>query len=612
LADRNVGFVIRMLEEKKTLVVSELKNQELKVFGREQKKLVLKNGVLYRRVEEDESERLQLVLPNSHRQRALIGVHDDLFHTHYEDAIIHLRQRFFWPYMAKDLEKKIKRCSRCIKKNAKPQKAEMQGVEAMYPQELLSIDYLTIEVRGYKQNILVVLDVFTKFGTAILTKDQTAKTTAKALWNQFFMVYGFPARILSDQGRDFESKLIKEVCQLAGIDKIRTTPYRPSSNPVERLNRSVISLLRSLEEEQKLNWQQHLPAAMHAYNCCIHSSTGYSPYFLFFGRHPRLPVDLAFGIDVERKKKGSTIQYVRSLKDQLLSAYRNALENTRKARQKNKVRYDSSAFAAELMTGDRVLVRKLGPRLDSKISDKWEKDVYVVLSKANDLPVYTVQDEKKQGPQRTLHRNYLLPIGMLDSEVTSKDFCEEKNLQKKEKEVRKSKVSVKEAEDANEDDGEEFQLEIDIVPNLTQRKKVEAPGSECIDLRSQEEDNVDGVDDESSDSEESVDDEATGENVARDSSRLDSQEVVNETSESENTEVYLSDSDESSEDDRNRGQESLRRSMRSRKPPDRLNLMHRVTLNALMEAEQEILAIGKLLKHCREKFFSDLQKETAV
>lgn len=62
-------------------------------------------------------------------------------------------------------------------------------------------------------------------------------------------------------------------------------------------------------------------------------------------------------------------------------------------------------------------MRKLGPRLDSKVSDRWEKAIYVVISKAGELPVYTVQDEAGVGPKRTLHRNYLLPVGMLDSEV---------------------------------------------------------------------------------------------------------------------------------------------------------------------------------------------------
>lgn len=250
--------------------------------------------------------------------------------------------------MARDLERKIKKCSRCIRKGAKCQKAPMNSIITTSPLELLSIDYLTIEVKGQKQNILVIMDHFTKFASAIITKDQTAKTVAKALWYNFFMLYGFPRRILSDQGRDFESQLLREVCNLAGIKKCRTTPYHRSGKHVERFNRSLIGLIRSLDDNKKVDWRKSLPAIVHAYNCRIHQRTGFSPYYLFFGRHPRLPIDVAFGIDIEQIRKGSSIQYVRDLKEQLASAYRKASENMKKNSDRNKTHYDSSAHAAEL------------------------------------------------------------------------------------------------------------------------------------------------------------------------------------------------------------------------------------------------------------------------
>lgn len=82
----------------------------------------------------------------------------------------------------------------------------------------------------------------------------------------------------------------------------------------------------------------------------------------------------------------------------------------KKASARNKARYDSGAHTAELECGDRVLVRRLGPRLDTKVTDRWESAIHVVISKADGIPVYTVQDEAGTGPKRTLHRNYLLPV----------------------------------------------------------------------------------------------------------------------------------------------------------------------------------------------------------
>ncbi|PVD27466.1 hypothetical protein C0Q70_12626 [Pomacea canaliculata] len=168
--------------------------------------------------------------------------------------------------MAADLKRKIQSCERCVRSGTHAQKAPMSTIVASHPLELLTIDFLTIEVKGEKQNILVIMDHFTKFARAILTKDQTSRTTARALWNEFFMTYGFPGRILSDQGRDFESKLIQELCSLAGIQKCKTTPYHPCGNPVETWNRTLIGMLRTLETEQKKDWRKHLKPVMHAYN----------------------------------------------------------------------------------------------------------------------------------------------------------------------------------------------------------------------------------------------------------------------------------------------------------------------------------------------------------
>lgn len=306
---------------------------------------------------------------------------------------------------------KIAKCFRCVQK-ARPQTAPMNFITTTFPFELLSIDFLMIECKGQKQNILVVMDHFTKFAIAIPTINQTARTVAEALWKNVFMSYGFPAKILTDQGRDFESNLIREICQMVGIQKIRTTPYHPAGNPVERWNRTLIGMLRSLETEDKVDWRKKLLSVVHAYNASVHSSTGYSPYYLFFGRHPRLPVDLAFGIGTKAAAPG---QYVTKMKKQLAEAYRQASENMKMAANKNKRRYDRSAHAAELEPGDRVLIRRMGPRLNSKIADRWETDIYVVIRKADGIPVYTVQKESGSGPTRTMHRNLLLPIGMLEA-----------------------------------------------------------------------------------------------------------------------------------------------------------------------------------------------------
>ena len=87
------------------------------------------------------------------------------------------------------------------------------------------MDFLTLEPDSSNtKDILVITDHFTKYAVAIPTSNQKAKTVAKCLWDHFLVHYGIPERLHSDQGPDFESRTIKELCDLIGTQKIRTTP----------------------------------------------------------------------------------------------------------------------------------------------------------------------------------------------------------------------------------------------------------------------------------------------------------------------------------------------------------------------------------------------------
>ena len=107
---------------------------------------------------------------------------------------------------------------------------------------------------------------------------------AKTLWDQFFVHYGFPEKILSDQGRNFESQLISELCKLTQVKKLRTTPYRPEGNgPCERFGRTLISMMGTLPDDFKSKWTQHISTLVYAYNCPHSNATAFSPYYLLYG-----------------------------------------------------------------------------------------------------------------------------------------------------------------------------------------------------------------------------------------------------------------------------------------------------------------------------------------
>ena len=101
-----------------------------------------------------------------------------------------------------------------------------------------------------------------------VTQTQTAQTTAKTLWDKFIVHYGLPQKILSGQGRNFESQLVTDLCKLMGTQKIWTRPYHPQTNGQrERINSTLIGMLGMVPPEKKSEWKNHIGALVHAYNC---------------------------------------------------------------------------------------------------------------------------------------------------------------------------------------------------------------------------------------------------------------------------------------------------------------------------------------------------------
>lgn len=204
--------------------------------------------------------------------------------------------------------------------------------------------------------------------------------------------------------------------QIKSNNCVKLQAYRkfvPPGNPVERFNRTLFDMLGTLENQDKSHWKDFVKPLVHAYNCTRSEVTGFTPYELMFGRQPRLPVDLAFGLPVKEEQQKSHSQYVKHLKSRLEESYKIATRSAAKVTEKNKTRFDKRVTPSALDIEDRVLVRNVRIRGKHKLADKWESTVHVVVRKAGDLPVYTVKPETGKGPWRTLHRDLLLPCGFL-------------------------------------------------------------------------------------------------------------------------------------------------------------------------------------------------------
>lgn len=363
-------------------------------------KLFFKRGVLHRRTANAE----QLVLPQKFITVVCESLHDDCGHQGYEKTLALIQERFFWPHMTVDIADWVENCGRCVRFKSRPELAPLVGVYTTEPLELVCTDFLKVDAASNgTQYILVITDHFTRYAKAIPTRNMSARTTAEALLS-FCENFGIPKRLHSDQGANFESKVIRELCSLLGMEKSRTTPFHPMGNGAcERFNRTLIRMLGTLPSDKKRNWPKHIGMLVLAYNATPHDSTGFSPFYLLFGRQPRLPVDHLFN----RESKSKQTEDVR---EALRWAWSEASKKDAQLKTKNSIYYNKKVRGATLETGDRVLVKETVFEGPHKLKDKWSQEIFLVVEKPHsEVPVYRVRPESG-GRLRTLHRNLLLPV----------------------------------------------------------------------------------------------------------------------------------------------------------------------------------------------------------
>ena len=159
-----------------------------------------------------------------------------------------------------------------------------------YPLQLVVVDILgpLPQTSNGNKYILVAEDYFTRWLEAWPIPNQETKTVAEKFLNEMFFHFSLPDQILSDQGQQSESALIAELCSVLQIEKFRTTPYHPQGDGlVERSNHTLLSMLSTVVDGHPQTWESHLRAVCMAYNTSIQPTTGYSPFFLMFGRKLR-------------------------------------------------------------------------------------------------------------------------------------------------------------------------------------------------------------------------------------------------------------------------------------------------------------------------------------
>ena len=297
----------------------------------------------------------------------------------------------------------------------------MKPLACSGPGELLHVDFTYIEETvplkedPVIHNVLVLQDHFSKYVVAYVVKDQTARTAAETLRIGYFGLFGAPAYLVSDQGKAFTGHVITDLCELYGVQKLRTSPYHAQTNDqVECMNQMIIHMISNLEEDRKACWSKHLPELLMAYNATHSAVTGYSPYYLLFGRRPRIPVNYLFPTLCDSPHQTKMEVSVVAMQKRLKEAFAVVRHLTSEEVARQCCYYDRKAGAVALQPGDIVMVCTDGFVGKWKVKDRWEDRGFIVESQLEDWPVYKVKcptsDDRQKPKYWILNRNRLLLV----------------------------------------------------------------------------------------------------------------------------------------------------------------------------------------------------------
>ena len=334
--DRAIVQVINILKNKKMIDRHRYKEfpDDLRALLRRRKDLHIEDEVLLLK--------RRIVASVAFLPDLMKCYHEAQGHMGEDRTIEIIESRFYWPKMRRNITDAVKQCRRCTLRKTLPAKNRTEMghlMVAKHPFDILLMDHVSIDHRSTgTQKVLTVVDQFTKYAFFLHVTNEKAATTADKLMKEVFTKYGFCNTIHSDSGSAFVNKILKELTDMCGMKHTKSLPYNPQGNSTaERLNQTLLDMLGTQENNTKRKWKNHLSALQYAYNATVHSTTGYSPFFLMFGRQPRLVGDVVLNINKDKVYK---TEYVNEVRRSLRQCYEKCREAMLKKGEVHKKYYD--------------------------------------------------------------------------------------------------------------------------------------------------------------------------------------------------------------------------------------------------------------------------------
>lgn len=346
---------------------------------------------------DDSKKGWKICVPRERRGEIMSKYHDAITAAHggISKTVARIKELYYWPTLAKDVEEHIRNCSVC--KVTKPTNMNQTALMGEYrdprePFRMMALDYmgpLPLTKRG-NRFMLVIVDVFSKYVFIKPLKQQSAKATVDFMKNEIFLRFGVPEVIISDNGPQLRSEIFIRFLEENQIKHWLTPIYHPQANPTEAANKTIITAIRAYTNDELPHdkWDESIPEISYALNAARHSATKTSPNWVIFGR--RITESGKQYIDINENT--TSIEKFKMIRDKV-SAY------LKMAYEREKHKYNLRAKEIDYSPGEIVYRKNLklsqgGAKYSNKLANKFIKAMVIKKVGTNTYEIKDIDSKR--------------------------------------------------------------------------------------------------------------------------------------------------------------------------------------------------------------------------
>lgn len=409
------GFDI-IAEQNSDTNISALKTQlaEGKMGTAQERKHILLDNILYYISSPDDQPVLRLYIPQNIRDKVLTQFHDKNGHMGIDKTFDAIASKYYWPNLYKEIADYTSKCITCQQRCLKKQRAPMQETDnPPYPFAKVGLDLsgpypLTLSGNKY---IATFVDWYSGWPEAFPIPDKTGETIAHLIIEEIFPRYGACLQIVTDNGTEFENRVVKETLETLNISHVTTSFYHPQSNAkVERFHRTLNDVLSKMVDGNTNSWDLFLNQALAAVRFNISESSKFSPYFLLYNRDVVLPIDNL--LQPRRKYQGEETHKI-ALEHQH-KTFMLVHRHLKQAKRRQTKYADKKSKSVEFSVGDPVYYKNY--QKTNKLQNNWRAYFRIIEQKG---PVSFIIKDQLSGRTIKAHAEQLRLADIAEWEIPS-------------------------------------------------------------------------------------------------------------------------------------------------------------------------------------------------